>query len=320
MNVKARTAEESPPTAELTRRCFVGRQAIFDRSGKVTAYELLFRSGETNRAMIVDSDMATAQVLTNTFMELGIDTVVGDKRAFVNFSRGLLTSQDTSVLPPSRVCIEVLENVNADPELVAGLRRFKKLGYTVALDDFTYRPSLEPLVELADIVKIDVLRLNQEEIEEQISLLGSYDVELLAEKVETEEELRWCIDKGFAYFQGYFLERPRVIQGESTLPDQLGMMQLLAQVNAPMIVMDELEATITRDVSLSYRLLQFINSALFSPDTPSSRFTTRSSCSVPVRYGDGPTSSCSPESPANPASCSSNRSSARGCARRSQRS
>ena len=120
MNVKARTAEESPPiAAEQTRRCFVGRQAIFDRKGKVTAYELLFRSGETNRAMIVDSDMATAQVLTNTFMELGVDTVVGDKRAFVNFSRGLLTSQDTSVLPPSRVCIEVLENVAADPELVA---------------------------------------------------------------------------------------------------------------------------------------------------------------------------------------------------------
>jgi hypothetical protein len=188
---------------EITSRCppqhtllpihevFVGRQPIYTRQLDVFAYELLFRSGEMQHAGVTDGNQATAHVLVNTFLELGLDTLVGSKRAFVNLTRDFLLQDYVLGFPADRVVLEVLEDVAVDDDVLAALRNLSAQGYIIALDDFFYREHLRPLVELADIIKIDVLASGRRTVAEQVKLLRQYDVQLLAEKVETQEDFTY---------------------------------------------------------------------------------------------------------------------------------
>jgi EAL and modified HD-GYP domain-containing signal transduction protein len=168
---------------------FVGRQPIYDRGLAVVAYELLFRSGESNRAGVVDGDQATSQVLHNTFVEIGLDTIVGCKQAFINFTRDFILQDYTAIFPADRVVIEVLEDIAVDAALLTAIRALSMQGYTIALDDFVVRDHLRPLLEVADIVKVDILALDRPALQENVTQLRQYNVQLLAEKVESNGPL-----------------------------------------------------------------------------------------------------------------------------------
>src|SRR5690606_15389946 len=134
----------------------------------------------------------------------------------------------------------------------------------VALDDFIYHESLRPLVELAHIVKIDLMAVPREALAGHVGQLRRHNVKLLAEKIETGEEFEYCKGLGFDYFQGYFLSRPTVVQGTQLPPNRLAVLQLLAKVQDPNSDARDLERLISQDVALSYKLLRYINSAFFA--------------------------------------------------------
>jgi c-di-GMP phosphodiesterase len=246
-----------PPAYEV----FIGRQPIYTQELDVFAYELLFRSGEMQYASVTDGNQATAHVLVNTFLELGLDTLVGSKRAFVNLTRDFLLQNYSLAFPADRVVLEVLEDVAVDADLLAALRNLSAQGYTIALDDFFYQEHLRPLVELADIIKIDVLASDRTAVAEQVELLRHYDVQLLAEKVETQEDFTYYKALGFEYFQGYFFCRPDVVKGQRSPTNRLVILELLAKLQSPGTTFRELEALISRDVSLSYKVLRAANAA-----------------------------------------------------------
>ncbi len=241
---------------------FVGRQPIYDRRLNVVAYELLFRSGEQNQAGVLDGDRATSQVVLNTFLEIGLDTIVGRKRAFFNLTRDFILQDYSQVFPADRVVMEVLEDVRVDDELITAVRNLSARGYTIALDDFIYHDSLRPLVEIADIIKVDILALDRPTLKAHVDLLRQYDVKLLAEKVETRDDFDHCKALGFDYFQGYFFCKPEVIKGHR-VPNRLLTLQLLAKLQDPETDFGEMEEIVSRDVALSYKLLRMINSAFY---------------------------------------------------------
>ena len=243
---------------------FVGRQPIYTQQLDVFAYELLFRSGEMPHAGVTDGNQATAQVLVNTFLELGLDTLVGPKRAFVNLTRDFLLQDYSLVFPADRVVLEVLEDIAVDDDVLAALRNLSAQGYTIALDDFFYQEHLRPLVELADIIKIDVLASGRTTVAEHVQLLRHYDVQLLAEKVETQEDFTYYKTLGFEYFQGYFFCRPDVVKGQRSPTNHLVILELLAKLQSPRTTFRELEVLISRDVSLSYKVLRTANAAMFT--------------------------------------------------------
>jgi EAL and modified HD-GYP domain-containing signal transduction protein len=249
-----------PPTYEI----FVGRQPIYTQQLAVFAYELLFRSGETQYADVIDGNQATARVLVNTFLELGLDTLVGSKRAFINLTRDFLLQDYSQVFPADRVVLEVLENVAVDADVLAALRHFSAQGYIIALDDFFYQEHLRPLIELADIIKIDVLASGRTTVAEHVKLLRQYDVQLLAEKVETQDDFLYYKTLGFEYFQGYFFCRPDVVKGQRSPTNRLVILELLAKLQSPKTTFRELEALISRDVSLSYKVLRAANAAIYT--------------------------------------------------------
>ena len=243
---------------------FVGRQPIFNADLKVYGYELLFRSSDVNTNSMLDGNQATSQILINTFTEFGLERIVGKRHAFINVTREFLLDENVLPLPSELVVLEVLENININAEIVKAVARLSHNGFMIALDDFIYKDSLLPLVKIADIIKLDVMALSPEQTKAQMHLLRRFPVKLLAEKVETQEQFEALRVLGFDYFQGFFLAKPRVVRGQRTPSNRLKIMQLLAKLQQPNIEMGELEQLISQDVTLSYKILRYLNSAFFS--------------------------------------------------------
>lgn len=191
---------------------FLARQPIVDRSLTVVAYELLFRSGTSRKAIVDDDSAATAQVIRQAFLKAGISTVVGNCKAFVNVDGPTLLSRAIESLPPERVVIELLETIDVDESILHRCRELKRGGYRLALDDFVrYEESYEPLLEIVDIVKLDVLQMDTQSLAQLVKRLRSWPPKLLAEKVETPQGARACFDMGFTLFQGFYFGRPAMM-------------------------------------------------------------------------------------------------------------
>ena len=242
---------------------YIGRQPIYGRNLNVYAYELLFRGSDVNYADVAEGDRATSQVILSAFTEIGLDRVVGERLAFLNLTRGFIIGEYPLPVPQERVVLEVLEDVLPDPEVLAGLRRLKDLGYSIALDDFVFSESHRPLLPLADIVKVDCLDLDAAEIRAQVEPLRPFQVELLAEKIETQEQFTVCRDLGFDYFQGYFLSRPNVIHERGIETNRGNLLRLLADLQDPACQFDRVHELVSQDVALSYKLLRHINTATY---------------------------------------------------------
>ena len=242
---------------------FVARQPIFDRHLEVFGYELLSRSGLENCFDETDPTRATSQIITASFYALGVERIVGRKRAFVNFDRELLLRDCVSMLPRRVVAIEVLESVRPDPEVIAACRRIKERGYLLVLDDVVRLESVELLLKLADIVKVDIHEAALAEQARLVRRCRQLCIRVLAEKVETQEEFRRALEMGYDLFQGYFLARPAIIVGREIPAYKLHYLQILQEISRPELDFQRLEAIIKQEVSLSYKQLRFINSAAF---------------------------------------------------------
>ena len=241
---------------------FIGRQPIFDQNMNVFAYELLFRNdGKSSDARVIDGDSATSQVLMNCFVDIGLENLVGSNKAFINLTKTFLSNPDLILLAPAdQLVLEVLEDIEPTDEIINALTLLKKRGFTIALDDFIYDSKFDPFIVISDIIKIDITALNNEEIIKHVKKLKSYNLKLLAEKVETYEEFEFLKELNFDYFQGYFFSKPKVITAKSISPNQLAVLNLVARVNDPEVEVDELSKIISTDVSLSHKVLKFINS------------------------------------------------------------
>lgn len=245
-------------------RILLARQPIFDRNLDVVAYELLFRRADAAPTDILDGDHATSQIIRHTFMDGAADRIVGAHPAHINLTANLIQQGVADLLPRERVVLELDDHEHLDTEAILLLQELADQGYRVALDNFSWRPELVPLLDFVSMVKLDVLALSWDEIERQLELLMSFPVDLLASKVESHADFQRCVEAGFHQFQGYFLCRPDLVRGRTMPTARLTLMQLLRKVYDPNVTIAQLEALIRRDVSLSYRLLRIINSAYYS--------------------------------------------------------
>ena len=173
-------------------RVLVSRQPIYRADNTVLGYELLYRDGDTDHASFSDGARATAQVLVTSLMEIGMDELVGRHLAFINFERTLLLNNYCESLPPDRVILEILENVEPDQKLLKRLAELRDKGYRFALDDFICTQPFSPLLEFASFVKIDLSITDWPAIEHAAEIISKYPVQMIAEKVETREQYNQC--------------------------------------------------------------------------------------------------------------------------------
>jgi len=242
---------------------FVARQPIFDTQQQVFGYELLFRSGMKNVFTNTDPDQATSKVISDSYFLLGIPTLTGGKRAFINITRDVLLNEYVYLIPKESVVVEILETVEPDAEIVAACQKLKQAGYLLAVDDFVYDEKYNALLKLVDFIKIDFLATKGEGRKTLVDQYASSGVRFLAEKVENPDEHKEALDLGYSYFQGYFFCKPTIISGKDIPAYKLHYLRILQVIHRPEIDFKSLEEIIKHEISLSFKLLRYINSAYF---------------------------------------------------------
>jgi EAL and modified HD-GYP domain-containing signal transduction protein len=241
---------------------FVARQPIFDRQHALVGYELLYRpSLHANGAGPTDDLKMTSVTLVNTVLAIGMEHTTNGLHAWVNFPRELLLEHDFDLLDPNRFTIEMLETVECDEETIAACTALKKRGFSLALDDFAAGDEYAPFLELANVVKIDVMATPAEQIRAMVQRLAPSKVTLLAEKVDSAAMYTFCKDLGFALFQGYYFSKPEIVQRKDLPAEALGIARLMNRLVDGKTHDRELEQEFRADPGLSYKLLRIVNSA-----------------------------------------------------------
>ncbi len=248
----------------VTDARYVARQPIFDQRGRVHGYELLFRQGPLG-GFSGESDTATRMMLDNAVL-FGVEKLSGNALSFVNCTREALVGRLVEVLSPHHVVLEILETIEPDAELIHALKKLKGLGFRLALDDFIWKPELQPLVELADYIKVDLLQSGPRERKELFRLLagGNRPVAMLAEKVESMEEYHQACSEGFRFFQGYYFCRPTLIESRKVPENRISQLELLASLQENDYDPHRIAHQVKRDAGITYRLLRLINSPIYA--------------------------------------------------------
>jgi EAL and modified HD-GYP domain-containing signal transduction protein len=238
---------------------FLGRQPILDRNQEIIGYELLFRAAERNVAEFESYSQASASVITSALASFGIDEVLGGKFGFINVHLGLLLSEMLEVLPVGQTVLELLEFIELDAQVLERCQELKEIGFKLALDDHEFSTKYNKIYSVVDIVKIDILQVGMEALPAIVQGLRRTPVQILAEKVETVEQFDICYRMGFDLFQGYFFERPVVLNKRRIDVSGIAMLKLLQQLTMD-ATLNEIEQTFKENPSLSYNLLRLVNS------------------------------------------------------------
>ncbi|MDD2883643.1 MAG: EAL domain-containing protein [Dechloromonas sp.] len=239
---------------------FLGRQPILDGNQQLYAYELLFRNGSGNAAQITCGVQATATVIANAFSELGVEAALGNCRGFINVDEDFLFSDVLELLPRQSVVLEILETVPPTAAVVARCRALKAAGFTLALDDvIQLEPQFADLLALVDVIKVDIQPLSRVELMQLTLKLKPLGKTLLAEKVDSSEQMTQCLKLGFTLFQGYYFAKPTIIAGRKLDHSQLSLMKLMGLLLGDAET-SELEKTLKQEPGLTVNLLRMTNS------------------------------------------------------------
>lgn len=246
------------------RTLYAARQPILGRDGALVGYELLFRGGPENRFDCPDADLASAATIEQGAAAFGLDTLVGDRRAYLNLTRRALLAGYHRMLPPERTVVELLETIEPDREVIEACHRIRAEGYTLALDDYAFTPHSEPLLDVVDLVKVDLRQSPHAFDPARLAPLRQRRLTLLAEKVETHDEHARALAAGYHQFQGYFFCKPQMVETRDVPPSKLSVLRFMTEISREDDFSPErLEAIFRADPALTVRLLRYLNSAAF---------------------------------------------------------
>jgi EAL and modified HD-GYP domain-containing signal transduction protein len=254
------SAQPHPADAAL-ETAHVGRQPILDRQRQTYGYELLYRDASGGYTPGLDGTQATARTMLNSFMEFGLQQLVGPHKAFINLSRPFFTDLPPLPLDTSRLVLEVLEDITFDGPVIKGVRALHASGYALALDDYRFEDFWQPLIPYARMIKVDMLGLDLNAHAKAIAALKQQGILLLAEKVETQADFDLALALGFDLFQGYFFAKPQLMSNRRLNSNQMLLLKMLTRINDPDCSIEELAELTSQDPKLSFKILRFINSA-----------------------------------------------------------
>ncbi|MES2261830.1 MAG: HDOD domain-containing protein [Pseudomonadota bacterium] len=240
------------------REFYLGRQPILDRNQALFGYELLFRNGPVGPANISSDLGATAAVIAHA-SQLGMEKVIGDALGFVNVDADVIMSDIFSFLPREKVVLEIVESMPVDPEVLERMAELVGHGFSFALGDVTAETGrVQTLLPLVEYVKMNMRDTPLPVLMKMAPRFKQDRKQLVAEKVESRDEFKQCLDLGFDYFQGYYFAKPVIMSGKKLSPSQLAVMELMTLVTSDADNQD-IERAIKRDVSLALNLLRLVN-------------------------------------------------------------
>lgn len=243
------------------KEVYLGRLPILDSKQNLVAFELLFRSDQNNTVTVTDNSAASANVIIDTYGQLGIENVIGKRRGFIKVDTELLMHDAICMLPKKHVVLEILRSVEINDAIIHRCTFLKQKGYQLALSNVVQLDKrFDRIMPLINIVKINITALKQNDLISLIRKLKRSPVLFLAEKVENQEIARNCIALNFQMLQGFYFAKPEIISGKRIDPSKLSLLKLLLLVVKDSDV-TEIENELKYQPGLSYNLLRMVNSA-----------------------------------------------------------
>ena len=245
----------------------LARQPIFDKSGAINAYELLFRPIDRpyhGYCDIANPHVASASVMLDGF-NLVRPTLAEGQRVFINFTGEMLEAEIPLLLPPETCVLEIAETARPSHGLLTSVAHLRRLGYACALDNYTGQLELQPFLPAVDIVKINALGMSTRKLFEVASGLRN-QVALLASKVEDPVVETFCREFGFSLFQGNMYSGVEIVEGTNIRPAELTKNRLLTYIAKEDASLAELTEFVSADVHLTFKLLNFVNSVYYDSD------------------------------------------------------
>jgi EAL and modified HD-GYP domain-containing signal transduction protein len=236
------------PFAAPAREVLVARQPVLDADMNLLGFELLV----DGPAVVVDA-----------LSEVGLEALTGGHAAWLPMDRDMLLDVGPVPVRSDRVVMQVRSSDGEDGALLDALGQLAERGACIVLDGFVHRPEVEPLLDLAWGVKLDLAECGTDGLRSQVAALAGRELVLIATSVETHEELALCRRLGFTAFQGAFLAEPEVVPGRAVPTQTLDTLAKLADLQSS-VEFEDVERAIVRDVGLSHKLLRYANSALFA--------------------------------------------------------
>jgi EAL and modified HD-GYP domain-containing signal transduction protein len=248
---------------DIPEYAVVARQPVFDLSGNIWGYGLLYRRPQNlDTADISSGAVATTSVIINGF-EMVRPGIKSSQKILINFTSDMLETQVIKLLPRDMCMVKILEDVEPTPEVLAAVAEIKTAGYIIAVDDYVGQENLQPFLEYADIVKVDVLGLSEADLTEHVTRVRCHGCTLLAEKVEDLQMAALCRRLGFKFFQGFFFSRPEVVKGKKVTISQAVRMHVLALCIGDDVDLKALSEAVLHDPVITANFLRFVNSAHF---------------------------------------------------------
>lgn len=244
---------------QSSKQFFLGRQPILDRNQKIYGFELLFRSANTLFANVTDYSQASASVILDSLTSFNFQELLGKHYGFFNVNERILMDDAIELIPREQAVIELLETIVITDEIINRCHELKEKGFKLALDDHVYSLQFEPLYEIVDLIKVEVLGKSDDEIAEQILAFRPWKPALLAEKVETREVFASCHAMGFELFQGYYFSTPTVLSQNKVDISNMTLLKLFNQLLKEAEIR-EIEETFKQSPALTYNLLRLVNS------------------------------------------------------------
>ena len=255
VDVPCPSADADARPAEVVH--YLSRQPILDLQGKVRAYALLFGGGAGSPESGAEDE---ARALLDSTVLIGLERLTGGLPAFVRCTAAMLKASLVEVLPADTTVLEIPSSLSPDPELIDACRRLKSGGFRLALDRFAWQPGIEPLVEMADYVKVDFSSTSASGRDLLLSMLGDSPAARIAQNVESQEQYAEASKERFALVQGYYFCRPALLKNRQIPANRLSQVEILRLLQDDNLNLQKLAQLVKRDASLTYRLLRFINS------------------------------------------------------------
>jgi len=250
---------------DAARNSSFTRRPVFDKTLDVTAYELVLGDGPVAEVKV---DNATGKLVLNEVVELDFEQIRDGKRIQLTVKPSFFELELPPQLGPGNVTLVLSSGVDDSPAVVSSLEYVRAIGYHIVLDDMVANPDLRHLVRFAQAIKVNFGQEIGLSLEKQIGILKSAGVELIADRIQSYDELRSASHQGFTQFQGTFLSRPDAFRETRAPAAQIAALELITLLQNPEADINEIAEVIRRDVSLSYRILKVVNSAQYSLQRP----------------------------------------------------
>lgn len=250
-----------PESDKITdEQIFISRQPVFTQTEQVVGYVISTPSCDIG----IDSEVPfnscnSARLIMNVLNNFGLESLVGDKMAFIPISLGAFAANAIGILPPQKTVLEIHPVSVPESELDYVCEAMHEKGYRFVLNDYALSELTKEAFEKASYAAFDVSLHGVETAIKQAADLRHLPLQRIAWNIQSKTDFDACKHGAFDLFQGDVFSQPEAWSMNRVDPSNLRIVEIFNLV-MNQAELDVIEEAFKHDVGLSYSLLTYVNS------------------------------------------------------------